>query len=180
MRNFDLPNWITLAVQEDDLDCLFTTEYTEQPAGCLHCGFMFLDKHGKLPSLFRDIPHSGKRTGIMVQRQRYRCKSCHKTFLIHRKIRIATKTIQIVNKRAPGRGPGALHAGWGYRFQTIIRLLPSPDRQRHPRRYDHPRAPAPSRSFRAAVVAAVGWGWSCIPTIRTVFLCSGSNSTDPG
>lgn len=68
-------------IQENDTDYLITAEETPDVIACSHCGVVNdFKKFGKKEYVFMDTPIHGKRVGILVQRQRYRCKSCNGTF----------------------------------------------------------------------------------------------------
>lgn len=56
-------------------------ETVEPPDGCPHCGVIPpFSKYGKKEQLFMDIPVRGQRIGIIVNRQRYKCKHCGSVF----------------------------------------------------------------------------------------------------
>lgn len=57
-----------------------TAEVASPPDGCLRCGSDELSKYGTKRQVFMDLPKFGKRVGIIVNRQRYRCKDCGFTF----------------------------------------------------------------------------------------------------
>jgi transposase len=48
---------------------------------CAHCGHSDIIRHGTKQHVFIDCPIHGKRVGIHLERQRYRCKICGATFL---------------------------------------------------------------------------------------------------
>ncbi|MFC4766861.1 ISL3 family transposase [Effusibacillus consociatus] len=51
------------------------------PSYCPHCGCIpNLYKHSKKEQLFMDLPMHRKRVGILVLRQRYKCRDCNRTF----------------------------------------------------------------------------------------------------
>lgn len=73
-----------LQVKETDSDYCIIAESDEEPfIVCPHCFKMNqYVKHGyKKGQLFMDITVHGKRVGIVIDRKRYRCKACQKTFL---------------------------------------------------------------------------------------------------
>lgn len=56
-------------------------ETVSQPDGCPECGVIPpFSKYGKKEQLFMDIPVRGQRIGIIVKRQRYKCKHCNTVF----------------------------------------------------------------------------------------------------
>ncbi len=58
-------------------------ETTEEPNLCPHCGIVSpkTTGHGHKQQIFHDLPIHGKMTGILINRRRYRCLECNKTFL---------------------------------------------------------------------------------------------------
>jgi transposase len=77
-----MDDWKVLERQHDEHDMLITAEYTKPPEFCVRCGVegAKLLKHGVQEQTFMDTPIHGKRVGIKVQRQRYRCADCKGTF----------------------------------------------------------------------------------------------------
>lgn len=70
-----------IKIQENDTDYLITAEETTTSIACTHCGVVDdYQRFGKKEHLFMDTPIHGKRVGILIERQRYRCKSCNGTF----------------------------------------------------------------------------------------------------
>jgi transposase len=75
------PNWTIVDVAEDQRDIHITAHPNNSPELCLHCGTTGeLQQFGKRDHLYLDIPIRGKRVGIHVPRQRWRCKACRRTF----------------------------------------------------------------------------------------------------
>ncbi|WP_324254718.1 transposase family protein [Halomonas sp. KAO] len=56
-------------------------EVTEPPTRCPNCNHSEIVGFGRRDEVIMDTPVHGKRTGIMLNRRRYRCQSCRKTFL---------------------------------------------------------------------------------------------------
>lgn len=82
MNILNLKDWIVMSLEESDHNYQVSAAYTVQPPACVHCGTVgMLDRFGKKRHTFLDLPSHGKRTGILVDHQRYRCKSCGRTFL---------------------------------------------------------------------------------------------------
>jgi transposase len=76
----DLPGYKVLEKQETDHDLRFTVEWEAENLLCLHCGSLSAPyKHGVLPQVVMDMPIRGKRVGLTVNAQRYRCRDCGKT-----------------------------------------------------------------------------------------------------
>lgn len=61
---------------------LIPAEYTAPVTVCIKCGVVSprLKRHGVQEQLFMDTPLHGKRVGIRVKRQRYKCLDCKATF----------------------------------------------------------------------------------------------------
>jgi len=78
----NLPNWTIQSVEEKEDSLRITADYTIVTSPCPACGtFLPAYRFGKLEQLFLDTPMYGKHIGILVQRQRYRCRECRKTFV---------------------------------------------------------------------------------------------------
>jgi transposase len=58
-------------------------EATGKPKLCPHCGIIApaVIGHGHKPQIFHDLPIHGMMVGILIDRRRYRCLECNKTFL---------------------------------------------------------------------------------------------------
>lgn len=83
MQLLNLPHWRTLACDESDPNNYkLTVEYTAAPLSCPNCGSCekFV-KVGRLPQVYMDLPAHGRRVGLHLQRQRYRCEDCKITFV---------------------------------------------------------------------------------------------------
>ncbi len=82
MDLLNLPNWRVLDRTEPDGDYLITAEYTVKPGKCLYpdCRSTSISRNGSRPASFRDLPMHGKRVIIKIERQRYICSSCGKSF----------------------------------------------------------------------------------------------------
>lgn len=83
MDILNLQDLKAIKIQENDTDYLITAEEKPTKVICSHCGVDEFKRFGKKEYLFMDTPIHGKRVGVLVQRQRYRCKSCHGTFFAH-------------------------------------------------------------------------------------------------
>lgn len=58
--------------------------YSRTPTNnCPHCGSNLRYIHGSKTQLIMDIPHGPHRVGIMLERERYKCRNelCKKTFM---------------------------------------------------------------------------------------------------
>ncbi len=78
----NLPDWTILHTEEGPYDYQITASYDVPALACSSCWrFGFLQRFGKRNQLFLDLPMHGKRVGIHVERQRYRCANCYHTML---------------------------------------------------------------------------------------------------
>ncbi|MDQ0255562.1 transposase [Evansella vedderi] len=78
----NLPKLNILDMTESEDDYRFLVETTSPPPSyCPKCGTVpNLYKHGKKNQLFFDLPMHAKRVGILIKRQRYKCRECNETF----------------------------------------------------------------------------------------------------
>jgi transposase len=78
----NLEGWNTFPTSEKDGDLFVPAEYTIAPTVCVRCGVVepSLKRHGFQKQRFMDTPMHGKRVGILVKRQRYKCLECSQTF----------------------------------------------------------------------------------------------------
>lgn len=82
MDILNLANWTVLDVQETHDDYRMTVEYQSEMVACSHCGVIdSFYRFGKVSQLVMDLPIHAKRVGLNVQRQRYKCKACGRTFV---------------------------------------------------------------------------------------------------
>lgn len=83
MQNIlNLPGWSVLSTRETDHDYIITAQVAAPPSYCPHCGAVAnLQGYGGKQQTYLDLPIQMKRVGILVQRKRYRCKECGRTFL---------------------------------------------------------------------------------------------------
>lgn len=70
-----------IEVRENEGDYLVIASSTVPPTCCPKCQSLEFNKHGTREPTFMDVPTHGKRLGIRVIRQRYRCKSCGNVFI---------------------------------------------------------------------------------------------------
>ena len=75
------PDYKVLQVSELEHDYKVHAEVTEPPTHCPHCSHFEIVGFGRRDEVIMDTPVHGKRTGIMLNRRRFRCQSCRKTFL---------------------------------------------------------------------------------------------------
>lgn len=77
-----LPHWTVHASEQNTHDYRLTVSYQPPMHICPHCSAAGPHIHfGKREQLFLDLPIQAKRVGLLLQRQRYRCSGCARTFL---------------------------------------------------------------------------------------------------
>ncbi|MEC0206437.1 ISL3 family transposase [Paenibacillus lautus] len=68
-------------ILESEHDLQIQVEITSPPSVCPHCGCVAnLYKHSSREQICMDLPIHGKRVGLFIKRQRYRCRECNQTF----------------------------------------------------------------------------------------------------
>lgn len=77
-----MKDWNILDRKENGHDMMIVADYTASPSVCVRCGVADprLKKYGVQQQTFMDTPVHGKRAAIQINRQRYRCLECGKTF----------------------------------------------------------------------------------------------------
>lgn len=82
MNFLNLDDWTVHAIHEDQHDYRVEATCDQEPVACVHCGEADrLYRHGRRKQVVMDLPSHGKRVGIEVDRARFRCRECGKTFL---------------------------------------------------------------------------------------------------
>lgn len=66
--------------EKGDYDYHIYAVANSEPTGCPECANDAIYGHGKKTQLFMDTPIHGRRVGIFLERKRYRCRNCLKTF----------------------------------------------------------------------------------------------------
>jgi transposase len=77
----NLPAYKVLRVEETEHDYRIRAEVAQRPSHCTNCGSDRLLRYGRNEQLVRDLSIHGKRVGIYVDTQRWRCQACGKTFM---------------------------------------------------------------------------------------------------
>lgn len=77
--NWSEYNVVNVTVLEHDYQVY--AEVLEPPTHCSHCNHVEIVGFGRHDEIIMDIPIHGKHTSILLNRRRYRCQSCRKTFL---------------------------------------------------------------------------------------------------
>jgi len=73
-----------LSISENEFDFLIQVVTNSPPLACPHCGCIAnLYKHDRREQVCMDLPIHGKRVGLLIKRQRYRCRDCNRTFWEH-------------------------------------------------------------------------------------------------
>jgi transposase len=81
MDILNLPRFNKISVAENGYDFQIKLETSSPPSACPHCGCVAnLYKHGNREHICMDLPIHGKRVGLLIKRQRYKCRECNKTF----------------------------------------------------------------------------------------------------
>lgn len=81
MSILNLPNWTVISQDESEHDYRLTVQYEVDNRVCPHCLSVDVYRWSKIAQLYMDLPIHAKRVGLRVERQRYRCKNCGKTFM---------------------------------------------------------------------------------------------------
>ncbi|MDR7318936.1 ISL3 family transposase [Brevibacillus nitrificans] len=81
MDILNLSAYNVLETEYGEHDIHIKVETKAPPFVCPHCGCVAnLYKHSKRDQLVMDLPIHGKRVGLIVKRQRYKCRECNQTF----------------------------------------------------------------------------------------------------
>lgn len=81
MDILNFPTFNIIQFAENEHDFQIRVETTSLPSSCPHCGCVAnLYKHDNREQLCMDLPIHGKRVGLLIKRQRYRCRECNQTF----------------------------------------------------------------------------------------------------
>lgn len=76
----NLPEFKVFNVEESCHDYRIDAQASFEPDTCPNCKHPELVKFGRRTEVVMDTPIHGKRVGILVNRRRYRCQSCARTF----------------------------------------------------------------------------------------------------
>lgn len=80
MSILNLPGLESIDIKETNQHYQITAKATHPPIYCPNCQSSEIVRFGGREKFFFDTPIHGKQAGIVVKRNRYSCKSCHKTF----------------------------------------------------------------------------------------------------
>ncbi len=114
-----------LNVQPNEDAYLIEAESVSRPHRCIHCLATNIHGHGVQRQIVRDIPHHGKPTKILINRRRYRCQSCNKTFFeliseFHEKHIATTRLVRYVAERCLDHTFAAIARDVGIDEKTTI------------------------------------------------------------
>ncbi len=76
-----VPAYKILRVEETEQEYHIRTELAQSPTTCPTCAHARLLRYGRNEQLIRDLPIHGRRVGLYVDTQRWRCQACGKTFM---------------------------------------------------------------------------------------------------
>ena len=80
MPLLNLPHYSSTIIEETDHDIHIELKPKELVKRCRLCNSNKIQSFGKRPRHYMDIPIRGKRVGLNIDVQRFRCKECGKTF----------------------------------------------------------------------------------------------------
>lgn len=76
----NLPGWSVLDVEERDDRYIIQAKPSAEGTSCPACGNNAILRHGADLQQIHDLPCHGKQVSIAVEKQRYRCRWCRKTW----------------------------------------------------------------------------------------------------
>lgn len=78
----NLPKWDVTELEEGHDEYTIKARYTVLPTVCLSCGVINprLHRYGTKQQPFRDLPIHGKKVRLLVQRKKWKCLECSRTF----------------------------------------------------------------------------------------------------
>lgn len=124
----NIPSLKTLKVEENENDYYVLAEMVSPPTYCPHCGCVAnLYGHGGKRQLFMHVP-SDKRVGIFLDRKRFRCKECDKTFFeplpdMDEKRMMTKKLVNYIEKLSLKRTFASLAEDIGINEKTIRNIF---------------------------------------------------------
>ncbi|MFC6452342.1 transposase family protein [Paenibacillus vulneris] len=84
MDMLNLSKFNILGIKENEFYILIQVVANSPPLTCPHCGSIAnLYKHDSREQICMDLPIQGKHVGLLIKRQRYRCRDCNRTFWEH-------------------------------------------------------------------------------------------------
>ncbi len=80
ITDFSLPGCKVIQVEEGDDAYRLTVMHAAPEALCPYCGAVAF-RYGRIQQFYADTPIQGKHVGLLIHKQRYRCRKCRKTFM---------------------------------------------------------------------------------------------------
>ena len=74
MNILNLPEFEVIDIIQDEHDMTVIVKPVKEPEACPECGGVEYYKHGKSKRFVRDLNSFGKRVGIEIHTNRYKCK----------------------------------------------------------------------------------------------------------
>lgn len=83
MNLLNLPDYTVTGVEETSSEYRVTVRVARSHAACPTCqtGEIVVDRWSRSTQTYRDLPMHGRQVTILVERQRYRCRSCGRTWM---------------------------------------------------------------------------------------------------
>lgn len=124
----NLPTWEVTQVEEHEDEIIISAHPSVSLSVCLFCDHPSPFKHGNAIHTFHEAPIYGKRAVIRVDRQRYHCHHCNKTFFqplpeFDEKRRVTKRLLAYLQKRSMTRTFISLAEEVGLHEKTIRRVF---------------------------------------------------------
>lgn len=145
----NLPDYTVLAVEEDHEQYRVTVQVARSHAACPSCqaGEIAVERWSRSTQAYRDLPISGKRVTILVERQRFRCRRCERTWMeplpgMARRHRLTERLASHAAHQGRIRPATTVAAELGLHEQTVRKLTGTRRRNGGGVRTASPLAPA--------------------------------------
>nr|WP_317954630.1 transposase family protein [Paenibacillus chitinolyticus] len=143
MDILNLSSFTVLSISENEHDFLIRVETNSPPSHCPHCGCVAnLYKHSNREQLCMDLPIHGKRVGLLIKRQRYKCRECNQTFwerldhIINEKRSCTKRLLSYVEKQSLKRTFVSISDDVGMNEKTGLAKQRNPKYQRRIDNYE--------------------------------------------
>jgi transposase len=130
MDIINLPAFTIINIAENEHDFQIRVETNSPPVACPHCGCAAnLYKHDNRAQLCMDLPIHGKRVGLLIKRQRYRCRECNQTFwerldhTINEKRSCTNRLLSYIEKQSIKRTFTSISEDVGFDEKTIRNIF---------------------------------------------------------
>jgi transposase len=129
MNILNLPDWEVLEINESQYDYTIDAQYKKGLEACPHCGVIGqLYRHGVKKQRYMDMPIHCKRVGIIVHRQRYRCRACNQTSFqplpdMHEAHSATNRLVDYISKESMKRTFVSVADDTGIHERTVRRLF---------------------------------------------------------